>query len=156
MSAKLVAHAAALEARSECPRRLGHHRDAVRALAISYGTLLLGIVVAADLGALRPLVRGLHAVPLGDKLCHFVLATGLGIAAAALPDARKGALRRLPIPLATLVVALVAALEELSQRFIPGRTFDLADMAADGFGIALGTLLALRFVRVASRVPVGH
>lgn len=113
----------------------------MRTLAIVYGALVLGIVVAADVGVLGPLVRGLHAVPLGDKVCHLVLASGLGFVAASLPNAP----RLTPwLPVATLVVVVVAILEEISQRFIAGRTFDLLDLAADGVGIAVGTALALR------------
>lgn len=116
----------------------------MRALALVYVSLLLGVVVAADVGVLGPLVRGVHAIPLGDKLCHLVLATGLGYFAAAMPRVPRVGASRLPVT--TPFVIVVALLEELSQRFIPGRTFDLADLAADALGLALGTTLALRAV----------
>ena len=116
----------------------------MRILAILYGALLLGIVGAADLGALAPLVHGLHRVPLGDKVAHLVLAIGLGYFAASF--ARRPALRlaTVRVPLATLVVLAVAVVEEASQRFVAGRTFDLLDLAADFAGLAVGTGLALR------------
>jgi len=116
----------------------------VRALALLYAALLLSIVGLADVGVLGPLVRGLHAVPLGDKICHLVLATGLGYFAASFPRAPAITIARMRLSSATLLVVVVAALEEISQQFIPGRTYDLRDLAADFAGIAIGTALASR------------
>jgi VanZ family protein len=112
----------------------------VRILAVLYAVLLLAIVALADVGLLGPVVSGVHAIPMGDKVCHLVLAAVLGHLAAAFP----GAPRLGGVPSGTVFVAVVALLEESSQRFIPGRTFDLLDLAADAIGIALGTWLALR------------
>lgn len=116
----------------------------VRRAALAYGAFLLAIVIAADVGVLAPLVEDVHRVPFGDKLAHLVLATGLGFFAASFaprPSIGIGAAR---VPAATLFVLLVATVEELSQRLVAGRTFDLLDLAADAAGIALGTALATR------------
>jgi VanZ family protein len=39
--------------------------------------------------------------------------------------------------LGSLVVVILAAAEEVSQLYIPGRSFDLLDLAADALGIWL-------------------
>jgi tetratricopeptide (TPR) repeat protein/VanZ family protein len=47
---------------------------------------------------------------------------------------------------------------EVAQRFVPDRTFDLADIAADFFGVFMGVVLGLtlrRFVATDEAVPVG-
>lgn len=112
----------------------------MRTAAILYAALLLSIVALADVGMLGPLVPGVHAIPMGDKVCHLVLASVLGYLAASFP----GAPRLGGVPAGTVFVSVVALLEECSQRFIAGRTFELADLLADAIGIALGTFLALR------------
>lgn len=127
----------------------------MRGAALVYGAFLLAIVALADVGVLAPLVQGIHRVPLGDKLAHLVLATGLGFFAAVL--APRPALGR--VPTSTTFVLAVASLEELSQRWVAGRTFDLVDLAADVIGIATGTVLALRgsaVGRTASQVGAPH
>ena len=116
----------------------------MRALALLYAAVLLAIVALADVGVLGPLVRGLHAVPLGDKVGHLVLSVGLGYFAASFPRAPFVTIARVRISSVTIFVVAVAILEEISQRFIPGRTYDLRDLAADFVGIAIGTVVATR------------
>ena len=112
----------------------------MRVLALLYVALLLAIVALADLGAIGPIVRLVHAVPCMDKVAHFVFATLLGAIVEAATRSRGRALA---------LVTPVVLLEELSQRWVPGRTFDLLDLAADGAGLALGTWLVVRLGRAA-------
>ncbi|MBN8609378.1 MAG: VanZ family protein [Deltaproteobacteria bacterium] len=112
----------------------------MRVLALLYVALLLAIVALADLGAIGPIVRVVHAVPCLDKVAHFGFATLLGAIIEAATRSRGRALA---------IVTPVVLLEELSQRWVPGRTFDLLDLAADGAGLALGTWLVVRLGRAA-------
>lgn len=98
-----------------------------------------GIVAAADLGWLTSVSKWVHALPLGDKLVHAVAMGGLcGLADRAFPSRPLrppwGWLRLTP-----LIVTLLVVGEEISQWWIPGRNFDLGDLAADLLGI--GTAL---------------
>jgi VanZ family protein len=122
--------------------RAGNPRWPMRSMVLLYALMVLAIVVIADLGALGPWVQGLRAIPFGDKVAHLALAAGLGFGAASMrgPRLRVGALS---ISWATPFVVVVATLEELSQQFIPSRSYDLADLAADFVGIAVGTALAI-------------
>lgn len=107
----------------------------MRVLAALYVALLLGIVALADLGVLGGLLTWIHHIPAADKLCHFLFALVLGCLVEAAHGGSGHALRWvLPIVL----------LEELSQLFVPGRSFDLGDLAADAVGILAGTALAIR------------
>ena len=71
-----------------------------------------------------------------DKLGHFL---GLGVLAfLAVSFFGRSRWRR-----TVVIVAAASVVEELSQRLLPARTFDLGDMAANLVGIALfGTLAA--------------
>jgi hypothetical protein len=99
-----------------------------------------GIIAAADLGGLTSISKWVHALPLGDKLVHALAMGGLcGLADRAFPSRplRRpcGWLRVTP-----LVVTLLVVGEEVSQWWIPGRSFDVGDLVADllGIGLALG------------------
>lgn len=99
-----------------------------------------GIIAAADLGGLTSISKWVHALPLGDKLVHALAMGGLcGLADRAFPSRplrrRCGWLRVTP-----LVVTLLVVGEEVSQWWIPGRSFDVGDLVADllGIGLALG------------------
>jgi VanZ family protein len=107
----------------------------MRWIAGSYVVLLLVIVALADTGELGWVVRFVHDVPVLDKVGHLVFALGLG---AMLEGATRSRGRTLWI-----AVPIVLA-EELSQLFVPGRTFDLLDLAADGLGLAIGTIVVIR------------
>lgn len=78
--------------------------------------------------------------PWGDKLTHFSL---VGIAALLLDHALAGrriALLRCQLPLAGLLIALGMTVEEVSQLWIPGRDFELGDLAANYAGIVAAGL----------------
>ena len=99
--------------------------------------VVVGIVVAADLGWLTVFSKWVHSLPLGDKLVHAVamgLVCGLADRAFPSPPLRPSVawLRVTP-----LVVTLLVVGEEFSQRWIPGRNFDWGDLAADLLGIGL-------------------
>ncbi len=110
----------------------------MRTIAGAYVALLLGIVLLADVGAIGPLLRFVHAVPWMDKIAHFAFATVLGVMIEAASRSRGRAL---------VVVAVCVLIEELSQRLVPGRTFDLFDLAADALGLVGGTTMVVLFRR---------
>jgi VanZ family protein len=112
-----------------------------RTLPLLYIAFILLMVVLADTGTIGFFVQWIHAIPYGDKACHALFAFGLGLAV----DHRFGrdfrmgtlTLRTTPFWLCPLVL-----LEECSQLFIPGRTFDLGDLLADAIGLTLGFVVS--------------
>ena len=78
-----------------------------------------------------------HAVPGGDKFCHFLIFGGLALVANHSLRCRTVAFAGGRVLLGSLVVLILAAAEEVSQLYIPGRSFDLLDLAADALGIWL-------------------
>lgn len=75
-------------------------------------------------------------VPVGlggglDKVAHLSAYLVLGFLLA----------RALPIPRAAILLGWAYALsDEIHQRFVPGRTFEVADWIADAVGVLLGVL----------------
>ena len=100
---------------------------------------IAAIVAAADLGWLRPISVWVHSIPLGDKLVHaFAMGLLCWLADRAIPS-RPVATHCSWLRWTPAIVTLVVLGEEVSQRWIPGRSFDLGDITADlvGIGVAL-------------------
>jgi VanZ family protein len=78
--------------------------------------------------------------PGGDKSWHLIGYTGLGVVIA---RALAGGLFR-PVGMPAAVLAIVTGVaygvtDEIHQMFVPGRSAELADLAADAAGIVIGT-----------------
>ncbi|HJU89650.1 MAG TPA: VanZ family protein [Gemmatimonadaceae bacterium] len=92
-------------------------------------------------------------IPAADKLFHGALYLVLGWLAARATAVAPGSSRGpLQVGVLLIAVALFAAGDEWHQRWIPGRSPELRDWAADLFGALLG-VAAARF-RVLRREPV--
>lgn len=106
--------------------------------------LILLITVGADLRIIPTRIQG---IPYFDKVMHFTL---YGILALLLHLALQG--RALPLgrfhpPLAVIAVALLCALDEVQQSFIPYRAFDAEDYLADILGILFFVFLASHILK---------
>ena len=117
------------------------------AIAIGQAVLVGTIVVLADSDRLAPLLTAVRAVPLGDKLGHLVLMGTLALTVDLALDARTWTVARVPLRIGSLVVLAAVVLEEISQLWLPARSFDFGDLAADVIGVALGGTLASILVR---------
>ena len=104
------------------------------AAAIYFVALAL-IVVLANIRETQPLFEPVRALPLGDKGGHFLLMGGFSFMANLALGARTVRIRHTNALLGSLIVAAVVFCEEASQVLVPGRTFDLMDLAADAAGI---------------------
>ena len=114
----------------------------LRTAAILWLLFLLLVIALADQGRLGVLGYPARALPLGDKIGHFVL---VGSAALMLGLAFSWRVIRWgPLPLLTssLAIALFMGIEELSQVFLTRRAADPYDMAANLAGILVFDALA--------------
>jgi polysaccharide biosynthesis protein VpsQ len=104
--------------------------------------LLVVIVVAADRGKLPAFVGVLYNFPNGDKVGHFTLMGLLSLLVnlGMLSGAGKRTVRRALT--ASLVVAGLVTLEEISQKFFPSRNASWVDLAFSLAGIAVFGALA--------------
>ena len=99
------------------------------------------VIYAADRHLARGFFGWVQSVPLGDKAGHFVL---MGTLAFLLNRALAGRTVSPGVQLGGVIVAVFVVAEEVSQRWMPRRTFDYADLLADFVGIALADWLARR------------
>lgn len=124
----------------------------MRTFALIITLAIATIVALANTGNLGPILHVVERVPFGDKVAHFAL-MGLFAFAVCLALGRResGRTPERAAWVGGVGVFLVVFAEELSQRFIATRTFDLLDLTADVFGIALGSLIARRLLRRGSQ-----
>jgi hypothetical protein len=119
----------------------------IRIACFLFALFIGSVIYAADMGIGQRFFDFVRSFPLGDKISHFCL---MGIMSAlANLAARRRRIRLGPISfgLGTAIVVAVVVAEEISQIWVPGRTFDLFDLAADFLGIACGEILAARYRR---------
>lgn len=122
-------------------------------LCLGFTAFLVIIVYLADTGQGQKYWAFLGRIPGGDKLGHFFLFGTLAMLADLSSPGWRWRPRGWSLPIGGLVVLAAATLEEISQAWLPTRTFDLIDLSADALGIAAAALAA-RWIH--SRFPVGN
>ena len=116
----------------------------MKLLASLFAAFIIGVIALANTGQLGPYFGWVNKIPAGDKLGHLILMGTLCLLVNLALSCRSARLGGWSLPLGTLVISTLVLLEEFSQIFIPTRSFDLVDLAADALGISLATLAALR------------
>lgn len=118
---------------------------------IVYIFVLAGIVVLADIRETQHLFLPIRKLPYGDKIGHFLLMGFLSFLVNLTLKAKSFRIWKLKYLLGSIIVLAVVTIEEFSQIFIRGRSFDLRDLAADIAGILifgeLARLVCLYFSR---------
>ena len=112
--------------------------------AAAYFAVVSLIIWLADHRDTQFIFGWLRAVPFGDKAGHFLILGGFAFVLNHSLRCRTVSLGRKSVLLGSLIVFALAAAEETSQLFIPGRNFDLFDLGADALGIWLVGRLACR------------
>jgi VanZ family protein len=93
------------------------------------------LVILADLRGTRHLLDFVGGIPFGDKIGHFIL---IGIFSLLVNLSLGAKTRRsggLNFPVGSLIVSAIVTIEEFSQLFVGGRSFDINDLLADYLGI---------------------
>lgn len=115
-------------------------------LAISSAVIsvcfILWIIYLANTGSSSVFFDLVHTTPYGDKIGHFFLFGILTLTFNLATKFRTLRIVNLNIYYGTLIVSIFVLLEELSQGFIPSRTLDIRDLAADTLGIATFSCLS--------------
>lgn len=115
--------------------------------------LVVGIIIAGDLGRIRAFLKWVNSFPLGDKAGHVFLIGTLAFLLNYALEWRILRIARWRIPVAPAIVAALMTCEEFSQIWIPSRTFDLADLAANYTGCVLAGLLGIWLQRRGENPP---
>ncbi|MCU0778375.1 MAG: VanZ family protein [Akkermansiaceae bacterium] len=118
----------------------------VRALALAFIIFLIAVAVIANRGEGDVWWPLLSRIPAGDKLGHIGLFATLSLLCnLAFPKCSRSAIPILTT--ATFVLLLLLTLDEISQHFIPNRSFDPLDWLANGLGLLIGQTAATAFLK---------
>ena len=117
----------------------------IKILTAIYILIITGIVVIANVKSTQYLLRFGGGIPYFDKIAHFFLMGIFSLLVNLLLKAKVVSFWKLRYLLGTLIVLTVVTIEEFSQIFVSGRSFDLGDLVADYLGIFLFGELA-RFI----------
>jgi len=109
----------------------------IKIIAVVYIFILAGIVVLADIRETQFLFTFVRRLPFGDKIGHFCLMGMFSFVVNLALSARTVRVWKLNYLLGSLLVLTVVTVEEFSQIFVRGRTFDTGDLLADAAGILL-------------------
>lgn len=117
----------------------------MKILLVVYICVLAAIIFLADRRGTRYMLGFVGNIPYGDKLGHFLLMGGFAFLLNLVLDARSFNFGKFRYLLGSLIVAIVVTIEEISQIFVSGRTFDWSDLIVDFLGIFIFGELA-RFI----------
>jgi VanZ family protein len=114
----------------------------VALIAVCFFLFIVWIIYLANTGGSSVFFDFIRSVPYGDKWGHLGLFGFLALMAIVGSNFRAWVVGQFKIYYGAIVVAVFVLGEELSQAFIPSRTFDLIDLAADSLGIAIAVGIA--------------
>ncbi len=124
-----------------------------RWLAAVYLLLIVGIVLLANDGHYSFIFKWIRAIPGADKAGHFVLMGGLAFVVNLACGLRTFTALKRSWLLGSAIVAVIVLLEEISQAWVPSRTFDLRDLAFDFLGILFFGWLVKKCAKRQSDAP---
>lgn len=107
----------------------------IKIVTTVYVFILAGIVVLADFRGTRYLLDFVGSIPFGDKIGHFLLMGTFSFLLNLALSAKTIRFWRINVLLGSSIVLTLVTLEEFSQIFVVGRSFDLTDLVFDYAGI---------------------
>lgn len=119
----------------------------MKILLIVYVFVLAFIIFLAGRRGTSHLLGFVGQIPYGDKLGHFFLMGFFSFLLNLALSAKTLKIGKLNYLLGSLIVLTVVTLEEISQLFIRGRTFDVVDLVFDYLGIFIFGELARMICR---------
>lgn len=103
-------------------------------IAFAFG--IVGVVALANSGSATPaLLDIVQNIPGRDKTVHFFLMGTMALLLNLCWSAEIWKLGPIPVLKGSVVVAVLVTIEEISQTFVPVRSFSLEDLAYDYLGI---------------------
>jgi len=118
-------------------------RSGMKWAAVSFLILIIVILLLADAGRMPEFLANLYNFPNGDKVGHFLLMGILGFLVNASVLAAFPSKKPIRLVLtSSLILALLAGIEEWSQQFFSHRQASLVDLSSSLAGIAFFAWLA--------------
>jgi len=107
----------------------------IKIIAVIYIFILAGIIVLADVRQTQFLFNFIRRLPFGDKIGHFFLMGIFSLLVNLALSAKTIRLWKFEYLLGSLIVSAIITVEEFSQIFVRGRTFDAGDLIVDFAGV---------------------
>ncbi len=117
----------------------------IKILTLIYVFIIVGIIVLADYKGTAHVLNFVGEIPYGDKLGHFFLMGIFSFLVNLVLQAREIQIWKIRYLSGSLIVLLIVTIEEFSQIFISGRSFDYGDLVFDYLGVFVFSELA-RFI----------
>ena len=108
---------------------------------VLFFAFIIWIIVEADRGANNIFFDIVRMLPHGDKIGHALLFGALTLLAIIALNNKRIKVFKCRVQLGALLVFGFALLEELTQIFLPNRTFDLVDICFERVILLLSPLL---------------
>lgn len=99
------------------------------------------VIYMADTGQKSIFFDLVKIIPYGDKIGHFLLFGLLTLGANIVFKLRGIKIGNITVLYGAIVIFSIVIIEELSQQFIPGRTFDINDIMASLAGIVIFSMI---------------
>lgn len=120
-----------------------------RLAALAFLLFIVWVIYMANAGHNSVFFDFVAAIPYGDKLGHVGLFGTLTFLTVLASKFTGWTLNNTRLYFAAIAVTLFVIGEEISQAFIPSRTFDVADLSADAVGILLAILVLRKLEKTA-------
>lgn len=111
-------------------------------IAVVFFAFILWVIYLANTGGRSVFFDFIRSIPYGDKLGHICLFGFLTLVTIIGSKFRAFSCGGFKLYYGAVLVGLFVVVEELSQAFIPSRTFDFVDLAADAVGIVIAVGIA--------------
>lgn len=109
----------------------------IKIITVIYIFIIAGIVFLADYKSTRYLLKFNGGIPYFDKVAHFLLMGGFSFLVNLWLKIKTFSVWKFRYLAGSSIVLIIVTLEEFSQIFISGRSFDIGDLAADYAGIII-------------------
>lgn len=100
------------------------------------------VIYKADTGQPCIFLDLVKIIPYGDKIGHFFLFGILAFGANLVFKHRGYCIGSISLPYGAMLIFCIDLVEELSQQYIPGRTFDFIDLMATLAGIVVFSIIS--------------
>ena len=104
------------------------------------------VIYLADTGQKSIFFDLVKIIPFGDKIGHFLLFGFLTLGPIIVFKLRGMRIGKINVLYGAIVIFCVVVIEELSQKYVPGRTFDISDIMASLAGIVAFSFMPIGFM----------
>lgn len=126
---------------------MSYFRYLAIAFAIGFAAFIMYVIYMANTSGHLIFFDWIRQMPYGDKVGHFILFGILTFAFNLASQFKAMSIKNVKLYYGSIVVSMFVIIEEVSQAFIPTRTFDWLDLMADACGIGLFTIASVYTAR---------